>query len=586
MVRAHLVRQRRAARRRRRAAASAGGRFSKRSGLRPVERRVHGAQRLADVVDRDHARELDLGMDQQAPDQLRAAVAGAADDDGLESLHLRQLYLRAARRPIETKRSATVLRAVGLLADLHAVGADRLGRAVARALRLTARARHGVVVLVAGEVGRVGIAGGAEVLLRTAAREAEADDTGERADGQEPLHTSDDGRPRVSVSSRCATRAHPVSSRRRRESRLTAPDPSPTLKASCDALVSPLLTALSLLLLAGSSRAAPASATSGGIRLRAVVPAGPPPAIMPLSDGEARDGRRGADGVPGDQAGALRHPRRVGAAQLPAQAGHDPDSRRRSARRPLRHRRRHVGSPVYIEGQLVGALAYGWHFAKDPIAGVTPIETMLAERARPRRSGKEVWPRLVGARHVRQARWPLVERRASRTRRCAPARRARGAGARAGPAAGRADAAAASRASCARRCRCRSRASRARAFAELTHALAPTHVVPLQAGGAEPRAAGRGPRRAGTAIAVELIRGDLSRRHRHGHARRRRQGARVRPPDVQRRRDLPADRRRRDPHVHVGAVAVVQDGVAAQRDRLARAGSPVVHHRRPRRAPT
>ena len=48
------------------------------------------------------------------------------------------------------------------------------------------------------------------------------------------------------------------------------------------------------------------------------------------------------------------------------------------------------GSPVYIDGKLVGAVAYAWSFAKEPLGGVTPIETMLAERARPRRSGKEV----------------------------------------------------------------------------------------------------------------------------------------------------------------------------------------------------
>ena len=54
------------------------------------------------------------------------------------------------------------------------------------------------------------------------------------------------------------------------------------------------------------------------------------------------------------------------------------------------------GSPVYIDGKLVGAVAYAWSFAKEPLGGVTPIETMLAERQRPRRSGKEVlaegWP--------------------------------------------------------------------------------------------------------------------------------------------------------------------------------------------------
>ena len=35
------------------------------------------------------------------------------------------------------------------------------------------------------------------------------------------------------------------------------------------------------------------------------------------------------------------------------------------------------GSPIYIDGKIVGALAYAWDFAKDPIAGITPIEQML-----------------------------------------------------------------------------------------------------------------------------------------------------------------------------------------------------------------
>jgi hypothetical protein len=43
------------------------------------------------------------------------------------------------------------------------------------------------------------------------------------------------------------------------------------------------------------------------------------------------------------------------------------------------------GSPVYVEGKLIGAIAYGWSFAKEPLAGVTPIEYMLAERERPDR---------------------------------------------------------------------------------------------------------------------------------------------------------------------------------------------------------
>ncbi|QEH33259.1 SpoIVB peptidase S55 [Aquisphaera giovannonii] len=35
------------------------------------------------------------------------------------------------------------------------------------------------------------------------------------------------------------------------------------------------------------------------------------------------------------------------------------------------------GSPIYIDGKLVGAVAYAWEFAKDPIAGVTPFQQMV-----------------------------------------------------------------------------------------------------------------------------------------------------------------------------------------------------------------
>jgi hypothetical protein len=35
------------------------------------------------------------------------------------------------------------------------------------------------------------------------------------------------------------------------------------------------------------------------------------------------------------------------------------------------------GSPIYIDGKLLGAVAYAWEFAKDPIAGVTPFSQMV-----------------------------------------------------------------------------------------------------------------------------------------------------------------------------------------------------------------
>jgi hypothetical protein len=35
------------------------------------------------------------------------------------------------------------------------------------------------------------------------------------------------------------------------------------------------------------------------------------------------------------------------------------------------------GSPIFIDGKLVGALSYGWRFNKDPLGALTPISNML-----------------------------------------------------------------------------------------------------------------------------------------------------------------------------------------------------------------
>jgi len=48
------------------------------------------------------------------------------------------------------------------------------------------------------------------------------------------------------------------------------------------------------------------------------------------------------------------------------------------------------GSPIYIDGKLIGALAYGWTFENDPLAGVTPIHNMLAEIDRKAEPGTPV----------------------------------------------------------------------------------------------------------------------------------------------------------------------------------------------------
>lgn len=50
------------------------------------------------------------------------------------------------------------------------------------------------------------------------------------------------------------------------------------------------------------------------------------------------------------------------------------------------------GSPIYLDGRLAGAYAYGWLFGKEPIAGVTPIASMLAELSRP--VDPEMWKAL------------------------------------------------------------------------------------------------------------------------------------------------------------------------------------------------
>jgi hypothetical protein len=35
------------------------------------------------------------------------------------------------------------------------------------------------------------------------------------------------------------------------------------------------------------------------------------------------------------------------------------------------------GSPVFLDGKVIGALAYAWQFAREPVAGITPIDEML-----------------------------------------------------------------------------------------------------------------------------------------------------------------------------------------------------------------
>jgi hypothetical protein len=50
------------------------------------------------------------------------------------------------------------------------------------------------------------------------------------------------------------------------------------------------------------------------------------------------------------------------------------------------------GSPIYLNGKMVGAYAYGWSFGSEPIAGVTPIRNMLDDLARPLPEFIQGWP--------------------------------------------------------------------------------------------------------------------------------------------------------------------------------------------------
>lgn len=55
------------------------------------------------------------------------------------------------------------------------------------------------------------------------------------------------------------------------------------------------------------------------------------------------------------------------------------------------------GSPVYINGKIVGAVSYGFEFSTEPIAGLTPIADMLDSLAQDTQDGKGVPDRISKA---------------------------------------------------------------------------------------------------------------------------------------------------------------------------------------------
>ncbi len=66
------------------------------------------------------------------------------------------------------------------------------------------------------------------------------------------------------------------------------------------------------------------------------------------------------------------------------------------------------GSPVYLEGKVIGAVAYGWTFSKEPLAGVTPIHAMLAELDRPLERQARAAPSRLEHGPVRRVGTPLL----------------------------------------------------------------------------------------------------------------------------------------------------------------------------------
>ena len=124
----------------------------------------------------------------------------------------------------------------------------------------------------------------------------------------------------------------------------------------------------------------PAAASAAkGVRLRAIVPSGPPPAIMPLSDVKP--------GMVGQALtvfqGTKPEPFKVRVVSvmrnfLPKQdviliRAEDPRVEFSGIVAGM------SGSPVYIDGKLVGAVAYAWNFAKEPLGGVTPPSGSFAK---------------------------------------------------------------------------------------------------------------------------------------------------------------------------------------------------------------
>lgn len=67
------------------------------------------------------------------------------------------------------------------------------------------------------------------------------------------------------------------------------------------------------------------------------------------------------------------------------------------------------GSPVYINGKLVGAISYSFPFSKEPICGITPIEQMITIfEQKPGSAPKAIAPRAVSFGELASTDWKSV----------------------------------------------------------------------------------------------------------------------------------------------------------------------------------
>jgi hypothetical protein len=149
------------------------------------------------------------------------------------------------------------------------------------------------------------------------------------------------------------------------------------------------------------------------------------------------------------------------------------------------------GSPIYLDGRLAGALALGWHFQKEPIAGVTPIANMLEVLDRPWRGAPSRTPFSLAAAAEPFERGARQARIGAETLQERLARSDDGSAFSATPLA------------------LSGFAGAARGM--LDEVLAPFGIEPLEGGGSSSDAASDpGAFEAGSALGIQLIRGDMS----------------------------------------------------------------------------